>query len=109
VHGPPLTHSELSLQSCAPVAPPGHAPPLATVWHEVVAAEPVSTPQQTCPFWQSQACVHPKVTARTPEQTVFPAWQLHKPSTVPPEMPVGLKQQLFERRSHPASPQMGAV
>jgi hypothetical protein len=91
------------------MAPPGHEAPFATVWHEVVATELVSTSQQTCPVGQSQACAHPKVTTRTPEQPVAFVWQLHTPWTIPPEMPVGLKQQSFARRSHPASPQVGTV
>jgi hypothetical protein len=95
-----LVHSELTEQSCAPIAPPGHEPPLATVWQEVVAAEPFSVPQQTCPVGQSQACEHPKVTTRVPVHPVAFDSQLHVPTTVPPEKPVALKQQSFERRSH---------
>src|SRR5580658_11279731 len=99
MHASPLTHSELAAQSCAPMAPPEHAPPLATVWHAVVAVAPFSVPQQTCPDGQSQACEHPKVTTRGPEQPVLFAGQLHVPTTVPPEKPVGLKQQSLVRRS----------
>jgi hypothetical protein len=95
----PFAHSELIWQSCAPIAPPGHEPPLATVWHVVVAAEPFSLPQQTCPVGQSQACEHPKVTTRLPVQPVAFDAQLHVPTIVPPEKPVALKQQSFVRRS----------
>jgi hypothetical protein len=42
VHDCPLVHSVLFTQSCAPMLPPGHEPPLATVWHEVDAVEPFS-------------------------------------------------------------------
>jgi hypothetical protein len=94
-----FVHSELTEQSCAPIAPPGHEPPLATVAHEVVAAAPFSVPQQTCPVGQSQACAHPKVTTRLPVQPVAFDAQLHVPTTVPPEKPVALKQQSFVRRS----------
>jgi hypothetical protein len=109
VHVWPLTHSALRAQSCAPAAPPGHAPPLVTAWHEVVATLPVSRPQQAWPEGQSQACVHPKVTAKAPVQPVVLAEQLHVPWTTPPTMPVGVKQQSFERRSQVDVPQAGAV
>jgi hypothetical protein len=105
----PLTHSALPAQSCAPVAPPGHAPPGPTVWHEVVATLPFSTPQQTCPVGQSQTCVHPKVTANRPVQPVDLGEQPQVPWTTPPVMPVGWKQQAFERRSQVVVPQAGAV
>jgi hypothetical protein len=105
----PLVHSEEALQSCAPIAPPGHAPPLATFWHDVDAVEPFSVPQQTWPAAQSQACVHPKVTARKPVHPVVFEVQLQLPTTVPPERPVGLKQQSFERRSHVLVPHAGGV
>jgi hypothetical protein len=109
MHPWPLTHSELTVQSCAPMAPPGHDPPAETGLHAVVAVEPFSVPQQTCPVGQSQLCVQPKVTAKRPEQPVAFEGQLHVPTTVPPEKPVGLKQQSFDRRSHPAVPQTGTV
>jgi hypothetical protein len=47
------------------------------------------------------------VTARTPEQPVLFGAQLHVPTTVPPEKPVGLKQQSLVRRSHTPVPQVG--
>jgi hypothetical protein len=102
-----LTHSELTAQSCAPMPAPGHAPPFAMGWHEVVAVEPVSIPQHTCPVAQSHAWMHPKVTG--PEQPVAFGEQLQVPTTVPPEMPVGVKQQSFLRRSHAAVPHVGAT
>jgi hypothetical protein len=105
----PLVHSEVTAQICAPVVPPGHAPPLATVRHVVVAVLPFCVPQQTCPVGQSQACEHPKVTAKRPVHPVAFGEQLHVPTTVPPDKPVGLKQQSFERRSHTPVPQVGAV
>ncbi len=109
-HPWPFVHSELIAQSCAPWAPPGHEPPLATVWHVVEAEEPFSVPQQTCPLAQSQACEHPKLTVRLPVQPVACDGQLHVPSTVPPEKPVAVKQQTFVRRSHvPWSPHAGGV
>jgi hypothetical protein len=95
----PFVHSELTAQTCAPVAPPGHEPPLATVWHDVLAEEPFSAPQHTCPVGQSHACEQPNVTTRLPVQPVAFDWQLHVPVTVPPEKPVALKQQSFVRRS----------
>jgi hypothetical protein len=94
----PLVHSELTSQSWAPVAPPGHEPPAATVWHAVDAVEPFSVPQQTWPLGQSQACVHPKVTDK-PEHPLALGEQLQVPTTVPLERPVTLKQQSFVRRS----------
>lgn len=97
-------------QSCAPIAPPGHEPPVATVWQVVVAVEPFSVPQQTCPVGQSHACEQPKVTANGPEQPLVLELQLHVPTTVPPEKPVGLKQQSLLRRSHvPSVPHVGAT
>jgi hypothetical protein len=42
VHDCPFVHSPLFAQSWAPMVPPGHDPPLATVWHEVDAVEPFS-------------------------------------------------------------------
>jgi hypothetical protein len=56
---------------------------------------------------QSQACWHPKVTANAPVQPVAFEVQLQVPCTTPPEMPVGLKQQSFERRSQADVPQIG--
>ena len=109
VHAWPLTHSVLPAQSCAPAAPPGHAPPLVTAWHEVVATVPFSRPQHAWPVGQSQACVHPKVTAKVPVQPVALGEQLHVPWTTPPTIPVGVKQQSFERRSQVDVPQAGAV
>jgi hypothetical protein len=91
------------------MAPPEHEPPLATVWHAVVAVAPFSVPQQTCPDGQSQACEQPKVTTRGPEQPVLFEGQLQVPTTVPPEKPVGLKQQSFARRSHTPLPHVGGV
>ena len=110
MHACPFLHSEVAAQSCAPIAPPEHDPPLATVWQAVVAEEPFSVPQQTCPLGQSQACAHPKVTTKAPEQPVVFVGQLQVPTTVPPEMPVGLKQQSRVRRSHgPLLPHVGTT
>jgi hypothetical protein len=110
VHAWPFTHSALVEQSWAPVAPPGHDPPLATVWHAVDALDPFSVPQQTWPLAQSHCWVQPKVTAKKPVHPVALALQLHVPTTVPPERPVGLKQHTFDRRSHsPSSPQVGTT
>jgi hypothetical protein len=105
----PLVHSELAAQSCAPVAPPGHEPPLATVRHATDAVVPFSVPQQTCPVAQSQACAHPKVTASAPVHPVAFGEQLQVPTTTPPDRPVGLKQQSLERRSHTPVPHVGAT
>jgi hypothetical protein len=105
----PLTHSELLAQSCAPVAPPGQAPPAATAWHDVVATVPFSTPQQTCPVGQSHCWWHPKVTESAPVHPVDLDGQLQVPWTCPPTKPVTVKQQSFERRSHVDVPQSGAV
>ena len=91
----PFVHSELIAQIWAPIAPPGHEPPLGTVWHVELAEEPFSLPQQTCPVGQSQACEHPMVTTRLPVQPVAFDSQVHVPTIVPPEMPVALKQQSF--------------
>jgi hypothetical protein len=91
------------------VAPPGQELPCATFWHDVDAVEPFSEPQQTCPLGQSHACVHPNVTTRAPEQPVAFGEQLQVPTTVPPEIPVGLKQQSFLRKSHVAEPHVGGV
>lgn len=106
----PLVHSDVAAQICAPMAPPGQEPPAATLWHDVFADEPFSIPQQTSPALQSHAWLQPKVTANGPEQPWAFATQLHVPTTVPPEMPVGLKQQSFERRSQPpAFPHTGGT
>ncbi len=66
-------------------------------------------PQQTWPEGQSHACWHPKDTGRKPVQPVVFGAQLHVPTTVPPEMPVGLKQQSFDLRSHTPVPHVGAT
>jgi hypothetical protein len=50
------------------------------------------------------------VTANGPEQPLVLELQLHVPTTVPPEKPVGLKQQSLLRRSHvPSVPHVGAT
>jgi hypothetical protein len=90
------------------MVPPGHEPPLATAWQAVDAVEPLSMPQQTWPLAQSHSCAHPKLTG-APEQPVAFGEQLQVPTMTPPEMPVGLKQQSFVRRSHGAVPQVGTV
>jgi hypothetical protein len=87
--------------------PPGHAPPFATARHAVAAVEPLSMPQHTCPLGQSHAWMHPKLTG--PEQPLVFGEQLQVPTTTPPEMPVGVKQQSLLRRSHAVVPHVRAT